>query len=135
MFSLFPKKVDLQGILKFYDVDGDGNVSYEEFIRGLRDDLTSRKKNMVEKAFAIMDKDGSKMLSVSDISYRYDVSQNEEFKNGSMTKEEILGQFLDQFDGLRGNNDGKVSHAEFMDYYTDLAMSTPSDDYFVVMMQ
>ena len=33
---LFPKKVELQALIKYYDVDGDGNVSYEEFIRGLR---------------------------------------------------------------------------------------------------
>lgn len=47
----------------------------------------------------------------------------------------MLQEFLDQFDGLRGNNDGKVTHDEFVDYYTDLAMSTPSDNYFVVMME
>jgi Ca2+-binding EF-hand superfamily protein len=29
--------------MKYYDVDGDGNISYEEFIRGLRDPLTERK--------------------------------------------------------------------------------------------
>ena len=34
--SIFPKKVELQALMKHYDVDGDGSVSYEEFIRGLR---------------------------------------------------------------------------------------------------
>jgi Ca2+-binding EF-hand superfamily protein len=33
---LFPKKVELQALIKFYDIDGDGNVSYEEFLSGLR---------------------------------------------------------------------------------------------------
>jgi hypothetical protein len=33
---LFPKKVELQAMMKFYDIDGDGNVSYEEFLSGLR---------------------------------------------------------------------------------------------------
>jgi len=33
---LFPKKVELQALMKFYDVDGDGNIGYEEFLRGLR---------------------------------------------------------------------------------------------------
>lgn len=36
VYRLFPKKVELQALMKYYDVDGDGNVSYEEFIRGLR---------------------------------------------------------------------------------------------------
>jgi Ca2+-binding EF-hand superfamily protein len=44
--------------MKYYDVDGDGNVSYEEFLRGLRDELTERRKKMVEKAFKILDRDG-----------------------------------------------------------------------------
>jgi len=45
--------------MKFYDIDGDGNISYEEFIRGLRDELTQRRKNMVEKAFSMLDRDRS----------------------------------------------------------------------------
>lgn len=60
--------------MTFYDVNGDGSIGYEEFISGLRDDLTSRKKNMVDKAFCIMDKDGSKELTAGDLAYRYDVS-------------------------------------------------------------
>jgi len=35
-FGLFPKKVELQALMKYYDVNGDGNIGYEEFIRGLR---------------------------------------------------------------------------------------------------
>jgi len=42
-----------------YDVDGDGNVTYEEFLRGLRDELTERRAAMVQKAFNMLDKDGS----------------------------------------------------------------------------
>lgn len=44
--------------MKYYDVDGDGNITYEEFMRGLRygeteviifyrDELTDRRKKMV----------------------------------------------------------------------------------------
>jgi Ca2+-binding EF-hand superfamily protein len=50
--------------MKFYDIDNDGNVSYEEFLRGLRDELTERRKKMVAKAFSIMDKDGSGQLNI-----------------------------------------------------------------------
>jgi len=58
-FGLFPKKVDLQGLMAFYDIDKDGNIGYEEFLRGLREELSGRKRAMVDKAFALMDKDGS----------------------------------------------------------------------------
>ena len=60
--------------MSFYDVDKDGNICYEEFVSGMRDPLTARKRAMVDRAFGIMDKDGSKQIGVSDIAYRYDVS-------------------------------------------------------------
>ena len=60
---------------------------------------------------------------------------NPEFLEGKKTKDEILAEFLNNFDGARGNNDGIVTWAEFYDYYCDLSMSTPSEEYFVQMME
>ena len=90
---------------------------------------------MVNKAFAMMDRDGSGVINIQDIGSIYDVSMNPEFLEGRKTREEILADFLNNFDGARGNNDGQVSKAEWDDYYTDLSMSTPSDEYFVRMME
>jgi len=134
-FGIFPKKVELQALMKHYDVDGDGSIGYEEFIRGLRDELTPRRKAMVNKAFAMMDRDGSGVINIDDIGAIYDVSMNPEFLEGRKTREEILHDFLNNFDGARGNNDGAVTKQEWDDYYTDLSMSTPSDEYFVRMME
>lgn len=60
--------MELQALVKYYDVDGDGNVTYEEFIRGLRDELTERRAKMVTKVFAMMDRNGSGILDLPDIS-------------------------------------------------------------------
>lgn len=90
---------------------------------------------MVNKAFAMMDRDGSGVINIQDIGSIYDVSMNPEFLEGRKTREEILADFLNNFDGARGNNDGQVSKSEWDDYYTDLSMSTPSDEYFVRMME
>jgi len=60
--------------MKHYDIDNDGNVSFEEFLRGLRDELSNRKKAMVEKAFVLMDKDNSGKINIQDIVQLYDVS-------------------------------------------------------------
>ena len=121
--------------MKYYDVDGDGNVTYEEFLRGLRDELNERRSAMVAKAFAIMDRDNSGQINVSDVAHIYDVTCHKDFIEGTKTKEEIIGEFLDGFDGAKGNNDGVVSREEWFDYYTDLGISLPSDDYFVQMME
>ena len=135
MFSIFPSKVELQALMKYYDTDGDGNISYEEFISGLRDDLTEKRQEYVDRAFGIMDKDGTGTITVADIKDVYDVTQDPRFIEGKLTKEEILVEFLNEFDSARGNDDGVVTKEEWDSYYSDLSMSCPTEEYFVRMMQ
>lgn len=93
-FGIFPKKVELQALMKFYDVNGDGNISYDEFLSGLKDDLSERRLAMVRKAFAMLDRDGSGKITVSDLTGVFDVSMNPEFLEGRKSRDEILGEFL-----------------------------------------
>ena len=65
----------------------------------------------------------------------YDVSMNPDYIEGRKTREQILTEFLSNFEGAKGNKDGIVTRDEFFDYYTDLSMSVPSDEYFVRMME
>ena len=112
--------------------------TYEELYApnlNLRDELTERRRAMVNKAFAMLDRDGSGQINIQDIAGIYDVSMNPEFLEGRKSREEILQDFLNNFDGAKGNNDGVVTMQEWTDYYTDLSMSTPSDEYFVRMME
>ena len=65
----------------------------------------------------------------------YDVSMNPDFIEGRKSREQILTEFLNNFEGAKGNRDGIITQEEFFDYYTDLSMSVPSDEYFVRMME
>lgn len=56
-----------------------------------------------------MDRDGSGCLNVKDIAAIYDVSRNQDFIDGKKSKDEILMDFLNGFDGAKGNNDGVVT--------------------------
>ena len=73
--------------MRAYDIDGDGNINYEEFIRGLRDELSPRKLAMVERTFATMDQNGNGFISANDIAGRYVVDQHKDFISGSKTKD------------------------------------------------
>jgi len=45
---LFPKIVDLKALHKFYDADGDGYISYYEFMNALSDvQLSKRLQNLM----------------------------------------------------------------------------------------
>ena len=63
------------------------------------------------------------------------MSKNKDFLDGKKSKEEVISEFLMNFEGSRGDRDGTITHEEFIDYYTDLSMSVPSDEYFVQMME
>merc|ERR1719181_2328064 len=72
------------------------------------------------------------MIDLGDIASTYDVSFHPKFKSGEATKEEILAEFMGQWDDSK---DGKVSMAEWVDYYTDVSASIDEDDYFELMMR
>lgn len=46
-----------------------------------------------------------------------------------------MAEFLNEFDGAKGNDDGVVEWKEWVDYYTDLSMGIANDDYFIQMME
>jgi Ca2+-binding EF-hand superfamily protein len=100
-----------------------------------REEMTKRRVNIVNRAFGLLDKDGSGHITVEDVKHLYDPSHHKDFIDGNKTKEEVIEEFLDSFDGARGNNDGVITKKEWDDYYTDLSMSLPTDDYFVAMME
>lgn len=122
-------------MIKFYDVDGDGNVSYEEFLSGLRDEMSPRRLKMVQKVFSRMDRDGSGKIDINDVIGVFDVSTNADFIENRKTKDGILNEFLVNFEGAHGNKDAVITAEEFFDYYSDLSMSVPNDEYFVRIME
>ena len=50
-FGIFAKSVELQALVKYYDVDGDGLISYEEFLNGLTDRLSPRRTQIILNTF------------------------------------------------------------------------------------
>ncbi len=91
---MFPKKVEIQALMKFYDLNKDGNISFDEFINGLKEELTPRRKNMVLKAFNMLDKSGDGVITAADIQNIFDVSSNPDYLERRLTKDQILENFL-----------------------------------------
>ncbi len=58
-YRLFPKIVEIQALMKYYDVNGDGHLSYEEFIKVLREPLNERRNAIVQKAWAHLAGEGA----------------------------------------------------------------------------
>lgn len=100
--------MDLKALHKFYDVDGDGNISYHEFVNALSDNkMSKRKTDMVDKAWAVLDREGK----------------------GELTAEQILAAKNQDCECFRGME--KVTCDDFIQYYREVSMQIPNDDYFV----
>jgi Ca2+-binding EF-hand superfamily protein len=108
--------VELHSLLRYYDVDGtEGQqLAYENFIDGLRDKLTERKRKVVDSAFAILDQEGSGRAQVSRIIDLFDASKNKDFHTGKKSRNEIILEFLNSFDSLQGKQEGSISKEEWV---------------------
>lgn len=71
---------------------------------------------MVRKAFAIMDRDGSGVLSLADLAGIYNARKHPDVMTGKTTEEKVLADFLQSFEGAAGDRDGTVSLPEFLEY-------------------
>ena len=124
---------EFERIFKYFDKNNDGKVDYNEFLKGIRGDLNSRRRGLVALAYKKLDTTGDNKVNIEDLKVTYDVTSHPQFKNGKLSKDQILNEFLSQWDTI--NKDGTVTLEEFENYYTDVSASIDDDEYFEVMIR
>jgi len=125
---------EMRAIFGHFDADSSGSIDYEEFIQGVRDPLNNRRLELVGLAFKQIDKDGNGVIEPHEVARKYDASKHPEVIAQRKTPEEVFEEFLDTFD-VGGEKDGKVTLAEFQNYYTNVGASIENDDYFELMIR
>jgi Ca2+-binding EF-hand superfamily protein len=97
-FRVDLKPFEVDSLFNEFDSDKSGEISYDEFIRGVRGTMNAFRKMLVQKAFTIMDKDKSGVIDINDIKGVYNAKFHPDVKAGKRTEEEILGEFLETFE-------------------------------------
>lgn len=98
----------MKALHKYYDVDGDGNISYHEFVNALSDNkLSKRKTDMIEKAWMALDNQQKGCI---------DAARVKACRKAGATC----------FEGME-----KVTVDDFLQHYREAAMQIPNDEYFV----
>jgi Ca2+-binding EF-hand superfamily protein len=95
--------------------------------------MNARRQAMVDKAFLKFDKDGNGYLEAADMKGVYNCSFHPKVQSGEMTEDQVFLQFLANFGDK--NRDGKITRAEFNDYYSAVSSSIDNDDHFVQLMK
>jgi hypothetical protein len=119
---------------RYFDVDGSGKISAEEFLRGLKTGMSYERKQLVRQAFDRLDKEGAGVITVDDILAVYDPSTHPDVAAGRLRLDEVAEEILGHFrnGGVPG---GAVTWPEFLDYYKGLSIGIDDDSYFELMMR
>jgi len=134
MFGFKVSNTEANQLLKAYDRNNDGVISYDEFIRGMRGSLNSRRLKMVVKAFKKLDADKSGVITVDDMQGIFNAKHHPKVISGEITERDALEIFVNSFDGTN-IKDGRVHLDEFEDYYSNISSGIDDDEYFVRMME
>jgi Ca2+-binding EF-hand superfamily protein len=132
-FGLSLTAGDADQIFTFFDLDRSGYLSVEELMKGLRGDLSEFRKELVDMAFARLDKTGDGIITIDDLEQCYDVSQLPEVASGKLTPRAALEKFMSQWDSR--DHDGVITRDEFYDYYKNVGGGIESDKYFELMVR
>jgi len=128
-------EAEINVLMAHFDDDGDGLITYSEFLHGLRGEMNERRINMVTKAYRVLDANHDGVVTLGDIMATYNVEENPLVQSGQKSPEEVFKTFLDSFEGPHGDKDGTVTISEFIDYYSGISAAIDDDDYFVLMME
>lgn len=77
---------DVRNLFAAFDINRDGSVAYDEFLRMVRGDLNPNRQALVNKAFASLDKDGNGYLDYTDIMGTYNAKKHPAVIDGRKTE-------------------------------------------------
>lgn len=119
-----------------FDKNGDGTLSVEEFIGAVRNPLSVRRRELVERCFDKVS-GGNDEVDMEDLKKAFNGKRHPDVMQGKRTEQNILCEFLETleaFHGVHNPGDENVDRAEFIDYYTAVGSGIDDDQYFQVLL-
>ena len=123
----------IQALLKTFDKNGNGTLSYDEFLSALRGVLNENRLVWVRLAYKKLDVTQDGKVCLDDIAKLYNADFHPDVIAGKATPKDVFMKFLSMWDTQ--TPDGIVTFDEFCDYYKDVSASVDEDEYFGAMMK
>lgn len=126
-------------IFDLFDTNRDGTLNVDEFLMAIRGELSDSRRQLIERAFRKIDKDGNGFLEVDDIKELYNAKRHPDVIQGKKSEEQILMDFIETFETHHAvrtgsERDQRVTLEEFVEYYTNISVSIDNDEYFALMI-
>ena len=125
-------KEETETLLACLDTNGDGNVNYDDFLVAVRGSMNKARADVTEAAFCKFDTEGCGSVKASDLKVAINVSSHPRVVAGDITEDEAFLEFLTNFGDK--NNDGRITHTEWMDYYSAVSACVSDDQHFTNLM-
>lgn len=134
-FGVKLTKVELEELFKLFDKNNDNNISYEEFIFGIRGSMGDVRKQLVQLAWAQIDESGKGYVTLEDVARKYDVSGHPLVKEGKITPAEAVRAFMSHWHLDNKKHTDDVTEDDFINYYEWVSSVIDRDDYFELMIR
>lgn len=133
-------KTEISELGRMLDRDGDGSISFEEFIFKFAPPMNQNRLNIVNACFDYMDKDGSGTLTVDDLKIARQGVDSAAASTKTMGKSEKMistteAVFKNLATVFDKNGDGSVDRQEFIDYYREMSANIDHDEQFEMLLR
>ncbi|CAK9065499.1 Calcyphosin (Calcyphosine) [Durusdinium trenchii] len=131
---------ELQSLWRYVDRDGNGRVTFEQFLQIFKPKLSERRRLAVNALFDHLDANRNGVIQIDDLKLRCDPNALAEgvhkVRGVRMQPDQVLVNFLENFRKLVGGSVyGEVRYADFERYYEGLSAGIDSDAYFEELLR
>jgi Ca2+-binding EF-hand superfamily protein len=89
---------DVKKLFGIFDTDRSGTIDYDEFVKQVVGEMNDNRKAIVKKAFSKLDKNRNGTVEIDDLRGVYSAKNHPDVKAGKKTEDEVLAEFLDNFE-------------------------------------
>ena len=133
--GIFLSRMDITYLMRFFDKNKDGKISFNEFYDMLVPELNARRSNIVNQAWEFIS-NGEQTVTIQNLCSHYDINNHPQVASGSLSAETISNRFLEVFDAKKRGEAGLITENDFKKAHRDISSSFPiDDDAFVRMME
>lgn len=97
-FGISLTEEEAQRVLSHFDIDRNGTISFDEFLRTIRGDLSDYRIGWIKKAYQKLDVNGDGTVKLDDIAKLYDVSKHPDVLSRKKEPKEVYLDFMRLWD-------------------------------------